>query len=40
LLRAPAHAPFSVHGVPFIVVELGAEADPFLLHNFAAFGEM
>jgi DNA invertase Pin-like site-specific DNA recombinase len=29
-----------VHRVPFIVAELGADADPFTLHLYAAFAEM
>jgi DNA invertase Pin-like site-specific DNA recombinase len=29
-----------VHKVPFIVVELGTDADPFTLHLYAAFAEM
>jgi hypothetical protein len=29
-----------VHKVPFIVAELGADADPFTLHLYAAFAEM
>jgi DNA invertase Pin-like site-specific DNA recombinase len=27
------------HGVPFIVAELGADADPFMLHIYAALAE-
>ena len=27
------------HGVPFIVAELGADADPFMLHLYAALAE-
>jgi hypothetical protein len=29
-----------IHRVPFIVAELGADADPFTLHLYAAFAEM
>ena len=29
-----------VHKVPFVVAELGADADPFVLHLYAAFAEM
>jgi DNA invertase Pin-like site-specific DNA recombinase len=29
-----------VHKVPFIVAELGADADPFLLHLYAAFAQL
>jgi DNA invertase Pin-like site-specific DNA recombinase len=29
-----------VHRVPFIVAELGADADPFMLHIYAVFAEM
>jgi DNA invertase Pin-like site-specific DNA recombinase len=28
-----------VHKVPFIVAELGADADPFMLHLYAALAE-
>jgi hypothetical protein len=28
-----------VHKVPFIVTTLGADADPFMLHIYAAFAE-
>jgi DNA invertase Pin-like site-specific DNA recombinase len=28
-----------VHRVPFLVAELGADADPFMLHLFAALTE-
>jgi DNA invertase Pin-like site-specific DNA recombinase len=27
------------HRVPFIIAELGADADPFMLHIYAAFAE-
>jgi hypothetical protein len=30
---------FAAHRVPFVVAELGADADPFMLHLFAALAE-
>ena len=33
------HAGLMAHRVPFIVAELGADADPFMLHLYAALAE-